>query len=181
MLFFTFIKGGGHPPDRTPEPQWFFVNNQGGGVKSLLTNVNKKMFFFNEGFPKRNVSRVFCVRRLQIYCQQDAQCTSSRLQSLHYDSITYIMSWWLHCDKQNTECQAFVKHSVSFNFLTKKQVVQYAIQESVKIDHETMRSFWINVSWSLNINHVNFIFLHCENLHWRKLGRRVMQKCICMS
>ena len=58
MLFFTFIKGGGdHPPDRTPESQWFFVNNLGGGVKSLLTNVNKKMVFFNEGFPngKQNI------------------------------------------------------------------------------------------------------------------------------
>ena len=56
MLFFTFIKGGGHPPDRTPEPQWFFVNNLGvGGVKSLLTNVNKKMVFFNEGFPNIHV------------------------------------------------------------------------------------------------------------------------------
>ena len=44
-VIFHFYKGGGHPPDRTPEPQWFFV-------KSLLTNVNNKMVFFNEGFPK---------------------------------------------------------------------------------------------------------------------------------
>ena len=49
-VIFYFYKGGGHPPDRTPEPQWFFVNNWG-GVKSLLTNVNKKMVFLNEGFP----------------------------------------------------------------------------------------------------------------------------------
>ena len=51
VIFHFYKGGGGHPPDRTPEPQWFFVNNKGGGVKSLLTNVNKKMVFFNEGFP----------------------------------------------------------------------------------------------------------------------------------
>ena len=53
-VIFHFYKGGGHPPDRTPEPQWFFVNNLGGGEKSLLTNVNKKMVFFIEGFPNPN-------------------------------------------------------------------------------------------------------------------------------
>ena len=25
MLFFTFVRGGGHPPDRTPEPQNQFL------------------------------------------------------------------------------------------------------------------------------------------------------------
>ena len=44
-VFFYFDKGGGAPPDWTTEPQWFFVNNKGGGVKSLLTNVNNKMVF----------------------------------------------------------------------------------------------------------------------------------------
>ena len=36
-LFFTFIKGGG---------------------KSLLTNVNNKMDFFNEGFPKATIVHI---------------------------------------------------------------------------------------------------------------------------
>ena len=55
MLFFTFIKGGGHPPDRTPELNGFSSIIRGGGGKSLLTNVNKKMVFFNEGFPNEPV------------------------------------------------------------------------------------------------------------------------------
>ena len=58
MLFFTFIKGGGHPLTGPPNLNGFSLIIRGGG-KSLLTNVNKKMFFFNKGF--HNV-----VRRLQI-------------------------------------------------------------------------------------------------------------------
>ena len=45
MLFFTFIKGGGSPNLNG------FLSIIRGGVKSLLTNVNKKMVFFIEGFP----------------------------------------------------------------------------------------------------------------------------------
>ena len=51
MLFFTFIKGGVTPPTGTLNLNGF-SSIIWGGVKSLLTNVNKKMFFFNEGFPK---------------------------------------------------------------------------------------------------------------------------------
>ena len=32
---------------------------RGGGVQSLLTNVNKKMVFFNEGFPNNISTRIF--------------------------------------------------------------------------------------------------------------------------
>ena len=51
MLFFTFIKGGGVTPLTGPPNLNGFLSIIRGGVKSLLTNVNKKMFFFNEGFP----------------------------------------------------------------------------------------------------------------------------------
>ena len=52
MLFFTFIKGGGVTPlTGPPNLNGFSSIIRGGGVKSLLTNVNKKMFFLNEGFP----------------------------------------------------------------------------------------------------------------------------------
>ena len=52
MLFFTFIKGGGHPLTGPPNLNGFSsITRGGGGGKSLLTNVNKKMVFFNEGFP----------------------------------------------------------------------------------------------------------------------------------
>ena len=51
MLFFTFIKGGVTPLTGPPNLNGFSSIIRG-GVKSLLTNVNKKMFFFNEGFPK---------------------------------------------------------------------------------------------------------------------------------
>ena len=30
-------------------------------VKSLLTNVNKKMVFFNEGFPKGKLKSIYCL------------------------------------------------------------------------------------------------------------------------
>ena len=46
MLFFTFIKGGGVTPlTGPPNLNGFSSIIRGGGVKSLLTNVNKKMFF----------------------------------------------------------------------------------------------------------------------------------------
>ena len=51
MLFFTFIKGGGVTPLTGPLNLNGFSSIIRGG-KSLLTNVNKKMFFLNEGFPK---------------------------------------------------------------------------------------------------------------------------------
>ena len=52
MLFFTFIKGGGVTPlTGPPNLNGFSSIIRGGGEKSLLTNVNKKMAFFNEGFP----------------------------------------------------------------------------------------------------------------------------------
>ena len=51
MLFFTFIKGGVTPLTGPPNLNGFSSIIRGGGVKSLLTNVNKKMVFFNEGFP----------------------------------------------------------------------------------------------------------------------------------
>ena len=50
MLFFTFIKGGVTPLTGPPNLNGFSSIIRG-GVKSLLTNVNKKMVFFNEGFP----------------------------------------------------------------------------------------------------------------------------------
>ena len=49
MLFFTFIKGGGVTPLTRPPNLNGFLSII---IKSLLTNVNKKMVFFNEGFPK---------------------------------------------------------------------------------------------------------------------------------
>ena len=52
MLFFTFIKGGVTPLTGPPNLNGFSSIIRGGGEKSLLTNVNKKMVFFNEGFPK---------------------------------------------------------------------------------------------------------------------------------
>ena len=119
----------------------------------------------------RNVSRVFCV------CRFNAN-------RMHHAPVHGYSHYII---RLHTLCRhggfIVINRIPNVNFLTKKQVVQYAIQESVKIDHETMRSFNFGsmFTWSLNINHVNFIFLHCENLHWRKLGRRVMQKCICMS
>ena len=51
MLFFTFIKGGVTPLTGPPNLNGFSSIIRGGGGKSLLTNVNKKMVFFNEGFP----------------------------------------------------------------------------------------------------------------------------------
>ena len=52
MLFFTFIKGGVTPLTGPPNLNGFLSIIRGwGGIKSLLTNVNKKMVFFNEGFP----------------------------------------------------------------------------------------------------------------------------------
>ena len=55
MLFFTFIKGGGVTPlTGPPNLNGFSSIIRGGGVKSLLTNVNKKMVFFNEGFPYKD-------------------------------------------------------------------------------------------------------------------------------
>ena len=58
MLFFTFIKGGGVTPlTGPPNLNGFSSIIRGGrGIKSLLTNVNKKMVFFNEGFPKSHSS-----------------------------------------------------------------------------------------------------------------------------
>ena len=56
MLFFTFIKGGVTPLTGPPNLNGFSSIIKGGGVKSLLTNANKKMFFFNEGFPKYTVA-----------------------------------------------------------------------------------------------------------------------------
>ena len=55
MLFFTFIKGGVTPLTGPPNLNGFSSIIRGGGVKSLLTNVNKKMFFFNEGFPNQYI------------------------------------------------------------------------------------------------------------------------------
>ena len=56
MLFFTFIKGGGgHPLTGPPNLNGFSSIIRGGGVKFLLTNVNKKMVFLNEGFPKADI------------------------------------------------------------------------------------------------------------------------------
>ena len=51
MLFFTFIEGGVTPLTGPPNLDGFSSIIRGGGVKSLLPNVNKKMVFFNEGFP----------------------------------------------------------------------------------------------------------------------------------
>ena len=51
MLFFTFIRGGVTPLTGPPNLNGFSSIIR--GVKSLLTNVNKKMVFFNEGFPYR--------------------------------------------------------------------------------------------------------------------------------
>ena len=46
MLFFTFIRGGVTPLTGPPNLNGFSsIIRGGGGVKSLLTNVNKKMFF----------------------------------------------------------------------------------------------------------------------------------------
>ena len=53
MLFFTFINGGVTPLTGPSNLNGFSSIIRGGGVKSLLTNVNKKMVFFNEGFPKK--------------------------------------------------------------------------------------------------------------------------------
>ena len=44
MLFFTFIKGGVTPLTGPPNINGFSSITRG-GVKSLLTNVNNKMFF----------------------------------------------------------------------------------------------------------------------------------------
>ena len=59
MLFFTFIKGGGGTPMTGPPNFDGFLSiiRGGGGLKSLLTNVNKKMVFFNEGFSYQAVSK----------------------------------------------------------------------------------------------------------------------------
>ena len=46
MFFFTFIKGGGVTPLTGPPNLNGFSSIIRGGLKSLLTNVNKKMFFF---------------------------------------------------------------------------------------------------------------------------------------
>ena len=45
MLFFTFIMGGGVTPLTGPPNLDGFSSIIRGGVKSLLTNVNKKMVF----------------------------------------------------------------------------------------------------------------------------------------
>ena len=51
-VIFHFYKGvGGHPLTGPPNLNGFSSIIWGGGGKSLLTNVNKKMVFFNEGFP----------------------------------------------------------------------------------------------------------------------------------
>ena len=51
-VIFHFYKGGGVTPlTGPPNLNGFSSIIRGGGVKSLLTNVNKKMVFFNEGFP----------------------------------------------------------------------------------------------------------------------------------
>ena len=82
MLFFTFIKGGGVTPlTGPPNLNGFSSIIRGGGGKSLLTNVNKKMFFFNEGFPnetfyvqQRNMSWYYkslhCSEALILSCVQ---------------------------------------------------------------------------------------------------------------
>ena len=56
-VIFHFYKGGGVTPLTGPPNLDGFssIIRGGGGVKSLLTNVNKKMVFFNEGFPKSQV------------------------------------------------------------------------------------------------------------------------------
>ena len=61
MLFFTFIKGGVTPLTGPPNLNGFSSIIRGGGEKSLLTNVNDKMVFFNEGFPycKLNTFRLW--------------------------------------------------------------------------------------------------------------------------
>ena len=59
MLFFTFIRGGVTPLTGPPNLNGFLSIIRGGGGKSFLTNVNKKMFFFNEGFP-------YCILGLDI-------------------------------------------------------------------------------------------------------------------
>ena len=56
MLFFTFIKGGVTPLTGPPNLNGFSLIIRGGGGKSLLTNVDKKMFFLNEGFPRSSQS-----------------------------------------------------------------------------------------------------------------------------
>ena len=51
-VIFHFYKWGGVTPlTGPPNLNGFSSIIRGGGEKSLLTNVNKKMFFFNEGFP----------------------------------------------------------------------------------------------------------------------------------
>ena len=54
-VIFHFYKGGGGvtPLTGPPNLNGFSSIIRGGGVKSFLTNVNKKMVFFNEGFPKQ--------------------------------------------------------------------------------------------------------------------------------
>ena len=53
-VIFHFYKGGGVTPlTGPPNLDGFSSIIRGGGVKSLLTNVNKKMVFLNEGFPKQ--------------------------------------------------------------------------------------------------------------------------------
>ena len=69
MLFFTFIKGGGVTPlTGPPNLNGFLSIIRGGGVKSLLTNVNKKMFFFNEGFPNTKYINI------KMICDFNQQC-----------------------------------------------------------------------------------------------------------
>ena len=56
-VIFYFYKGGGVTPlTGPPKLNGFSSIIRGGGVKSLLTNVNKKLVFFNEGFPNEHKS-----------------------------------------------------------------------------------------------------------------------------
>ena len=61
MLFFTFIKGGGVTPlTGPPNLNGFSSIIRGGeGVKSLLTNVNNKMFFLMKA-SLINDAKTFC-------------------------------------------------------------------------------------------------------------------------
>ena len=88
MLFFTFIKGGGgHPLTGPPNLNGFLsIIRGGGGVKSLLTNVNKKMVFFNEGFPYllKCLKSLTLVHHTLLVPSPGRKCWSYQAASVHW-------------------------------------------------------------------------------------------------
>ena len=104
MLFFTFIKGGGGTPlTRPPNPNGFSSIIRGGG-KSLLTNVNKKMFFLMKASlskQKENSTELHIVKPTGLKCLLKFSMNILRGRLLHSLQFFQLFSLQLLGRKMN--------------------------------------------------------------------------------